>query len=32
MNDVTIRKASIEDLRDIQELNNDLFKLEKRKL
>lgn len=29
MNDVTIRKASIEDLRDIQELNNDLFKLEK---
>jgi len=29
MNDITIRKATIEDLSDIQNLNNMLFKLEK---
>lgn len=29
MNEIIIRKATIEDLKCIQELNNDLFKLEK---
>ena len=29
MNEIIIRKATIEDLKHIQELNNDLFKLEK---
>ena len=29
MNDIVIRKATMDDLRIIQELNNDLFKLEK---
>lgn len=29
MNEIIIRKATIEDLKYIQELNNDLFKLEK---